>query len=406
MQGFFKPKNISVLLLFVVVFFAGLYIGKNKNNQTPLPIFGNEEIAQPVGVDFSSVWKAWNVLDEKFIPATTTDIVADQDKVWGIIKGLADSYKDPYTVFLPPKESELFEDNIQGRSFGGVGMEIGLRDGILTVIAPLKDTPAYKAGILAGDRIVEIDGKTTQGISVEEAVERIRGEIGTEVELTINRKGVSDFLTILIERGDIKIPTADAELREDGVFVIELYTFNANAGNAFRGALREFVISGSNKLILDLRGNPGGFLEISVDIASWFLPTGKVVVQEDFGDGENTRFYRSRGYNIFNENLKMVILTNQGSASASEILAGALQEHGIATILGTQTFGKGSVQELVKITPETSLKVTIARWLTPNARSISDGGLTPDIMVEMTNDDIQAGRDPQLEKAVEFLISK
>jgi carboxyl-terminal processing protease len=188
-----------------------------------------------------------------------------------------------------------------------------------------------------------------------------------------------------------------------GVFKIDLYSFSLNSPNLFRGALREFITSGADKLILDLRGNPGGYLEASIDMASWFLPSSKVVVREDFGGRREERVYRSRGYDIFTDDLKFVILVDKGSASASEILAGALQEHGKAQIVGEKTFGKGSVQELVDITSETSLKLTVARWLTPNGNSISETGVEPDFAVERTAEDRSAGRDPQLNKALEVL---
>ncbi len=194
---------------------------------------------------------------------------------------------------------------------------------------------------------------------------------------------------------------------KDGVFIIRLYSFTAVSPNLFREALRKFVENGTtNKLIIDLRGNPGGYLESATDIASWFLPLGKVVVTEDYGGKEPNKIHRSKGYDIFNNNLKMAILVNGGSASASEILAGALSEYGKAILVGTKTFGKGSVQELIKITPETSLKVTVARWLSPNGNSFSHDGLEPDEIVEITEDDvdyIEDGGDPQLDKAIELL---
>jgi carboxyl-terminal processing protease len=171
----------------------------------------------------------------------------------------------------------------------------------------------------------------------------------------------------------------------------------------FRESLRTFVESGKTKLVLDLRGNPGGYLESAIDMASWFLPAGKTVVKEDFRDEKDAQVYRSKGYNIFNENLKMVVLIDGGSASASEILAGALHENGVATLVGTQSFGKGSVQELVEITPETSLKVTIAKWLTPKGTSISHGGLTPDVVVKFDEKEFLKGNDVQLNKAIEIL---
>jgi len=288
-------------------------------------------------------------------------------------------------------------------------MEIGVRGGALVVIAPLKGTPAEQAGVKSGDRILEIDGESTEGMTVDEAVQRIRGERGTAVTITIQRDDERELREIEIVRAVISIPTietADAqspELRADGIFVIRLFNFSAISSGLFRQALREFVESGDDKLILDLRGNPGGFLEASVDIASWFLPAGKVVVTEDLGGEGEPRVHRSKGLNIFNENLKMAVLIDQGSASASEILAGALQEHGVAVLVGEHTFGKGSVQELIDVTSDTSLKITVARWLTPNGVSISDGGLSPDIEVAITEEDIAAGRDPQLDRAAEYL---
>ena len=392
------------ILLIAGAFFSGLFIGGEKNGQlsASVPVANDGSLA-PAVINFSPLWKAWNTINKKFVPATTTDPVTDEDKLYGTIQGLAGSLNDPYTVFLPPEDAEIFEDDIRG-NFEGVGMEIGIRDKVLTVIAPLKGNPAEKAGIKAGDKVLKIDGTSTDGITIDKAVKLIRGEGGTAVNLTIFRDGEDELLEIEIIRGTIQIPTIDTELRTDGVFVIELHNFSAISPNLFREALREFIVSGSNKMILDLRGNPGGFLEAAIDMSSWFLPAGKTVVTEDFGDNGNPRIHRSKGYNIFNDNLKMAILVNQGSASASEILAGALSQHGKATLVGDRTFGKGSVQELVKITPDTSLKVTVARWLTPNGKSISDGGLTPEEKVELTAEDFEAGLDPQLDKAVELRL--
>ncbi len=387
-------------------FWLGLNVGYTNNRQVKsLAILSDKESLPPENVDFSPLWKAWNVLEDRFVPATTTLSKTSQDYLWGSIRGLAASYGDPYTVFFPPAESTVFEEDING-SFGGVGMEIGVRDGVLTVVSPLKSTPAEKAGVKSGDWIMEIDGKSTDKMSVDEAVQKIRGEVGKVVTLTISREGNSELKTIEITRAVINIPTIDTEMRKDGIFVISLYNFSALSPNLFRTALKEFVQSNSNKLVLDLRNNPGGFLAAAIDMASWFLPAGKVVVTEDFGKGVEPKIHRSKGYNIFTNQLKMVILVNGGSASASEILAGALQEQGVATLIGQSTFGKGSVQEVIKITPDTSLKVTIARWLTPNGISISDGGLTPEVKVEMTAKDVEAGKDPQLQKAVSILLKK
>ena len=396
-------------------FFAGVYAGYEGKPEIEkvTALFGKEEM-KPATVDFEAFWKAWNIINEKHV---SNDGITDQEKVWGAIEGLASSLDDPYTVFFPPEEHKIFESDIKGE-FQGVGMEIGIRDNVLTVIAPLKDTPAERAGMRPGDMVIKIDDTISSDLTIDEAVRLIRGPKGEEVVLTIIReKDGTEPIEIPIVRDVIKIPTAatahrakDGSIVEDPqaiadspVFTVSLYNFSAQSANIFRESLQEFVDSGKTKLILDLRGNPGGYLESSVDMASWFLPEGKVIVRESLSDGEEGRVYRSKGYNIFNDNLEMVILVNSGSASASEILAGALSEHGIATIVGTQTFGKGSVQELISITDETSLKVTIARWLTPNGVSISKEGITPDIEVEITTEDFEDGEDPQMARAIKIL---
>jgi len=396
---------ISVLVIAVAgIFLFGVYLGfQNRPAVSRITELVNKEEGLPAGVDFSPFWKTWSILNQRFV--SDNGAVDEQEKVWGAIKGLVDSYGDPYTTFMPPVEAKMFDEDISG-NFGGVGMEIGMKDGVITVVAPLKNTPADQAGIKAGDKIIEIDGKITSGVSVDEAVRLIRGESGTEVVLLVIHPDTNEPIEISITRGTIEIPTIDAELRADGVFVISLYNFSANSPNLFRDALREFIESETDKLVLDLRGNPGGYLDAAVDMASFFLPAGKAIVREDFGEKEEEVIYRSRGYDIFNENLKMVVLIDGGSASASEILAGALSEHSKAKLVGTKTFGKGSVQELLPITSDTSLKVTVARWLTPSGKSISKEGLMPDYVVETTEADTTGDRDPQMEKAVQILLGK
>lgn len=417
----FWSSKYKIILIGVLasggLFGFGLYLGFkiSAERSTPPKFLINTEADMSSKVDFAPFWKAWQVLDEKFVStkkSTSTALASDQDKVWGAIGGLTDSLGDPYTVFFPPEESKSFETEISG-NFEGVGMEIGIKDSVITVVSPLKGNPAEKAGILPGDKIISIDEQSTMDMSVEKAVKLIRGKVGTKVKLIIVRVGKKEPLEFTLTREVIKIPTVDTEIKGgqissggkmiNGVFVIRLYNFYSNSPDLFREALRKFVESDSDKLILDLRGNPGGYLEAAVDLASWFLPLGKVVVSEDFGKNAPSQVYRSKGYNIFNSNLKMAILVNNGSASASEILAGALREHGVAKLVGTKTFGKGSVQEVIKITPETSLKVTIARWLTPLGNSISENGLIPDFEAKLTQEDFGKGKDPQMDKAVEIL---
>ncbi|PIR58096.1 MAG: hypothetical protein COU71_00480, partial [Parcubacteria group bacterium CG10_big_fil_rev_8_21_14_0_10_38_31] len=399
-------KKVLIFLV-VIILASGIFIGGAFFGYSNRPavekvtnLYGKEE-RKPAEVDFSPFWSAWELIDEKY-PANGNK-VTDQEKVWGAIEGLVASLGDPYSVFFPPSESKNFDIELKGQ-FGGVGIEIGIRDEMLTVISPLKGTPADKAGMKAGDKIIKVDDTSTIKMPLDEVVNLIRGEIGTAVVLTVIRKDNDEPVEVKIVRETIKIPTLDTEQKENGIFVISLYNFSAGSANAFREALREFVLSGSDKLILDLRGNPGGFLDAAVDISGWFLPAGKVVAREHFGGGKDDFLYKSKGPDIFN-NLPFVILVDQGSASASEIVAGALREHGVATLVGEKTFGKGSVQEVVPVTADTSLKITIAKWLTPNGLSISDEGLTPDVEVEITKEDFEAEKDPQLEKAIEILVN-
>jgi carboxyl-terminal processing protease len=272
----------------------------------------------------------------------------------------------------------------------------------LSVISPLKGSPAEKAGLKTGDKIITIDGKPALDLSTDKAVKLIRGPKGTVVKISVLREGSDKPLDFEIIRAVIDIPTLKTEIKGD-IFVISLYNFYAQSRSQFNSALKEFVSSKKSKLIIDLRGNPGGYLDAAVDMASWFLPLGKPIVREDFGDTREETVYRSKGYNIFNENLKMIILVDGGSASASEILAGALQEYNLAKLVGTKTYGKGSVQELISVTKDTSLKVTVAKWLTPGGKSISEGGLVPDYEVKITETDLKAEKDPQMDKAIEIL---
>ncbi len=356
------------------------------------------EVPESVELDFSPFWTAWQVLDQKFV-ASKEKPAADK-RLWGAIQGMTDSFGDPYTVFMPPAESEEFQAEIAG-NFEGVGMEVGTRDGVLTVVAPLKGSPAERAGVKPGDKIIAIDGKPSADMAVDAAVKLIRGEGGTTVKLSLAREGEKAPLEVSIVRAVIQVPTINTELRSDGIFVISLYNFYADSHNLFRGALREFIESGSDKLIIDLRGNPGGYLEASVDMASWFLPAGKVIVTEDYGGNATKNIHRSKGYDIFSDRLKLAIIADQGSASASEILSGALRDHGIAKLFGERTFGKGSVQEVINITEDTTLKVTVARWLTPGGYSISDGGLEPDFKVESRTEKA----DAPLLRAAEYLLT-
>ncbi len=397
---------IGVVVLVCGGFVGGYFFATHSGGAGSVTASSEE----PRGVDFSPVWKAWNVIDQQFVPVAvasssplaTSTVIEDQQKVYGMISGLTASLNDPYSFFLPPSQNQDFTSSISG-SFDGVGMEVDIKDGVLTVVSPLKGTPAAAAGIRSGDQILKIDGVSTSGMDTTTAVDEIRGQKGTQVSLTIQRSGWGSPRVINVTRDVINVPVVETEARSDGIFYIQFTEFTANSSDLFRNALRQFVQSGDSKLILDLRGNPGGYLDAAVDIGSWFLPSGDTIVTEDYAGNSTNIVHRSFGYDIFNKNLKMVILVDGGSASAAEILADALHYWGVAELVGTKTFGKGSVQELINITPDTALKLTVARWLGPDGQQIPHQGISPDVQVDITDADIAAGLDPQLAKAVELL---
>lgn len=434
-----------VLVLLVAAFGAGVYVGEGRVNEIERVISlvnkDGDALTAQVGAekeqyDFTPYWRVWNTLERKFIPfgTTTAEQIDAQARVYASIEGLVNSYRDPYTVFMRPQVSEDFKIATRG-SLEGIGAVIGEREGGLIVVGPLKDSPAEKAGLVPNDRILKIDGTDTAGMNVDYAVGLIRGEGGTVVTLTIqtNEDAPRD---VPITRGTITIPstahavierevpkvavkTPDAtagsgttppgeeepvETEMHDFYLLRLFSFSQTSIDAFEKELKDFVQSGSDSLIIDLRGNPGGYVESAVDIASWFLHEGDVVVREFSGPDKKEAVHQAYSKTLFTNGLpKIAILVDGGTASASEILAGALREHNVATIVGTNTFGKGSMQELINITDDLSLKVTVARWYTPNGVSISQGGLTPDVRVDPST---ATSSDPWLDAAIDSLASR
>ena len=409
MNDFSKTRYFANIFFCALIFLIlGVYIGVN-NRPAIEKVIGISKKETPTNIietDFSPFWKVWETIDEKYPGASE---ITNQERVYGAIAGLMGSLEDPYSVFFDPEETKSFEDEIAG-NFSGVGMEVDIKDDILTVVAPLKDTPAYRAGIKPGDRIIKIDDTLTSDMTVDKAVKLIRGEKGTEIRMTILHLGEDTSEEIKIIRDIINVPTLETELRPDGIFVIKLFSFSANSADLFKNALKEFALTKSDKLVLDLRGNPGGYLNTAIYVSSWFLPAGKIVVTEDYGGDTEPEVFRSKGYkvlinkdtNVLGDKLKFVILINQGSASASEIVAGAMQDHKRAILVGEKSFGKGSVQEVVPVTDDTILKITIAKWLTPNGNLIAETGLTPDYEIILDAKDKKVN-DLQMNKAVELL---
>ena len=357
----------------------------------------NRDTGKPGDVDFSAFWEVWGLLQNNYVDK---DKLKTQNLVNGAIDGLVNSLGDPYTVFFPPKESKAFEEQIKG-AFGGVGIEIGLRDSIITVIAPIKDTPAERAGLQAGDKIVKIDDKTTEGMKVDEAVGLIRGTKGTSVTLTVARPSFAEPRPFKLVRDTIKIPAVAWKMIDENIAHLQVYVFNQNVDSEFKKAAVEITNSGAQKIILDLRNNPGGLLDSAVNLASYFLDAGQTVTIEREGNGKEEVFRTDN--NGLLKRYPVVILLNKGSASASEILAGALRDNRNVTIVGETSFGKGSVQNIFDVSGKASLKITFAKWFTPNGTSINENGIAPNIEVKNTDEDFEKDLDPQLDKAKEII---
>ena len=385
-------KNIFIPFFLIIVILAslgsGFYFGKA---QVVCPV------CPPEDVDFSLFLEAWHTLEDNFVDFEKIDY---QKMIYGAISGMTDTLEDAHTVFMPPEDLKIFEEDVSGE-FEGVGMEIGIRDDQLTVIAPLEGTPAEQAGLRAGDKITKIDGKETRELPIDIAVKYIRGPKGTKVTLTIFREGWTETEDFIIVRDVIQIPSLNWELIEGNIAHIKLYHFTQTATVDFHNRAIEILNSTAEKIILDLRNNSGVFLDVAIYISGWFLKQGEVVTIQEAGPERKQEVHEARGPSSF-LSYPTVVLINQGSASASEILAGALRDnHGIK-LIGETSFGKGSIQELKDLS-RGALKITIARWLTPKGSLISDVGLEPDIEVEMTDEDYEKDRDPQLDKAIEVI---
>ena len=390
---------IFIVLALAVGFVGGFYYRDYKSPISLIKNLINRDAGQPDGVDFGLFWNVWELLHNKYVDQ---DKLATQELIYGAINGMVNAAGDPYTVFLKPKESEEFQQQISG-AFGGVGIEIGLRKNILTVIAPIKGTPAARAGLLAGDKILAIDKKSTEGMKVEEAVGLIRGPKGTQVTLTITRDGLDKAKDYTLTRDTIKIPAVNWKMLDDNVAYIEMFVFNKNVDDEFKKAAEEIIKSPAKKIILDLRNNPGGLLDSAVNIAGYFLDADKIVTVERFGDGRTNEF-RTQPNGLL-KNYPLIVLINKGSASASEILAGAVKDNRGVLVVGETSFGKGSVQEVVELAGKASFKITVAKWLTPKGLSINENGIKPDVEAIRTEEDAQNEKDPQLDKALELIKS-
>ncbi|KKQ50894.1 MAG: Carboxyl-terminal protease [Parcubacteria group bacterium GW2011_GWD2_38_11] len=396
----------AIIVLVAGIFWVGFERGQ-KYDQLKAPIsiesatFKNKEQGADSVIDFSLFWNVWELLKNKYVDTGSLDA---QKLFYGAIKGMMQATGDPYTTFLDPIENQKFGEDISG-NFEGIGAELGIKGGILTVIAPLQGTPAEKAGIRSGDKIIKIDGKAASDMTIEEAVDHIRGKNGTNVVLTVYREGNADTQDITVQRGIISVKSVTLEVRENNIAYIKITRFGDDTSKLFAEAIKKVVAQKNRALVIDMRNNPGGYLETSIDVASKLLPKDKVVVIEESGNKSQKKMY-TRGGDLAS-GLETVVLINEGSASASEILAGALKNNrSNVTLIGKKSFGKGSVQEFIEMPQGTAAKITVARWLTPDGTQINEQGIKPDKEVDFSNDDYENNRDPQLDEALKLLKEK
>lgn len=407
-MDFFKKINGITILIALVSFIAGWQLGHRDlqiklTDFRPEVSFSNETPADKQNVDFKLFWQVWDLVSSEYVDKNAVD---PQKMFYGAIQGMVAAVGDPYTVFLPPTEQKATQEEING-SFEGVGIQLGYdKEKRLAVIAPLKDTPADRAGVQAGDLIVKIGDRDAAGLSLPEAVNLIRGEKGTMIALEIYHEGDAKTKTVELKRDTIIVKSVEFEekLTPSGkkAAVIKLSRFGERTFEEWNRAVSDTLASGARVLILDLRNNPGGLLDGAVFIGSEFIRSGDIVLQEN-ARGVKTPYKVNRQGKLLD--LPMIVLINKGSASASEIVAGSIQDYQRGKLLGETSFGKGTIQESQDLPENTGIHVTTAKWLTPQGRWIHQKGLEPDIKIELTEDQLKQQleddtKDFQMERAL------
>ncbi len=379
--------------------FAAQSLGYGPSDLTAIP----QRVLHPAAgepPEFGIFWEAWGYVERDFygpLPAT------DKDLAYSAIRGMLQAVGDPYTYFIEPSDHEIEEAQLEGR-YGGIGAEYVMENGYLVVVAVLEDSPAALAGVRTGDVIVAVDGTEVLGLSQNEAILLIRGkEVGTEAKLTILREGEAEPLTITAVRQEVEVPTVIWELQEGGVGYVRITFFGARTRGELNAALKELKSSGANELILDLRDNPGGMVTAAVDVAGEFIDTGVVFYERD-KDGNDKVYNARRGGEA--TSIPLAVLVNRGTASASEIVGGAIQDHDCGMLFGERTYGKGSLQSIHELSDNSGIHITIARWLTPNRHEIEGAGLVPDVEVIPSEEALAEGRDPQLEAALAYFAAQ
>jgi len=386
------------LLLIATVITTALVMAFAAGVATTYLLMHGRASATAEGHDLGTFWEAWNLVERVFYGETPDN----QHLQWGLIRGALGTLNDRHTSFLEPEPRQREKEALSGR-FGGIGAYVTQAEDGRIVLEPMPDLPAEKAGIRKGDTLLKVDDtELAAGMNTEEVIALIRGEIGTVVRLTVRHEGEAEPLTVEITREEIPSPTVESRMLDEpaGTGYVRLTLFSGRTDKELRKALEELKDQGMTQLVLDLRGNGGGLLEAAVDVASEFVSGGPVLHQVEKGGKEKT--YEAGSGGRFTGG-KLVVLVDGGTASASEIVAGALQDRGRAVLVGETTYGKGSVQQVFDLSDGSSVHITYADWLTPNRRQITGVGLTPDFEAGITEDDRANGRDPQLDRAIEWL---
>jgi carboxyl-terminal processing protease len=397
-RGCLKLMVVALLVTAItsVAFLAG-FVARASLVSEPITVVSVEP-ASSEQETFRVFWEAWHILEREFYG----DLPDDQEMTYDAIHGVIDDLDDEYTAFLEPDMAAIVREDMTG-SFNGIGAVVNMNDdGQLEIVRTFEDRPAARAGLKPGDIVLAVGDTVIEKMSVFDAVALIRGPAGSIARLTIKRQGVEEPFIVEVVREKIEMPIVESEMLDHDIAYLKLAEFNAQAASKLKTHLQSLVAEKPRGLILDLRDDPGGFLDVAVDIGSQFVGEGSILVEKLKGDQD--RDYPAQDGGLATDNdVPLVVLVNGGTASASEIVAGAIQDTGRGVLIGEQTLGKGSVQLSHHLSDGSELRVTIARWFTPNGRAIHGEGLTPDIQVDMTAEDIEADRDPQLQRAIEYL---